>query len=103
MSRTKKDRPWRIRMAEGEHIPVCPGCPWCGKGEEAKTEARVKRRQDDRRSIEEQTESASHYHHRAHYSGHHDHHRELGCPWCEWRAGYLSARAREQGDEKWQQ
>ena len=61
MSRTKKDRPWRIRMAEGLHVRVCPGCPWCGRGEEAKTEARVKRRQDDRRSIEEQRELVERY------------------------------------------
>ena len=61
MSRTKKDRPWRIRDAEGMHVRVCPGCPWCGRGEEAKTEARVKRRQDDRRTIEEQTELVERY------------------------------------------
>ena len=48
-------------MAEGQHIRVCAGCPWCGRGEEAKTAAKIKRRQDDRRTIEEQTELVEQY------------------------------------------
>ena len=49
MSRTYKDRPWRIRLAEGGRIRSCPGCPWCGVGAEAKQQARKDRRREGKR------------------------------------------------------
>ena len=52
MSHTWKDKPQRFRKADAAGQGICPGCPWCGVGKEAKTQARQKRRSNDKHAIQ---------------------------------------------------